>query len=169
MTRESPTSRDEPVDRVVDHLLGLADETESALYEAIESLRGEYRHLSEAGLIALARPAMQRLVAAALVEVYRHSQRGPVSSEEDQQVRAELEHRMRAMGSSQPLTGPVGVPVDTPMSPVEIRDALADDTSWRPPEGVGDRPWFETPHVYFMATKQGTRTYRGGTLRMDKE
>ena len=86
MNRESPTSRDEPVDRVVDRLLGLADETEYALYEAIWSLRGEYRDLSEAGLIALARPAMQRLVAAGLVEVYRHSQREPVSSEEDQQT-----------------------------------------------------------------------------------
>jgi len=160
MNRESPTSRDEPVDRVVDHLFRLADETEYALYEAISSLRGGYRDLSEAGLIALARPAMQRLVAAGFVKVYRHARREPVSSEEDQQVRAELERRMRAMGSSQPLTGPVGVPVDTPMSPAEIRDALADDTSWRPPAGVGDRPWFETPHVYFMATEQGTRSYR---------
>src|SRR5438445_7152381 len=109
MTTNSRTSGEAPLDRVESHLLGLADETEYALYEAIWSLRGEYRDLSEAGLIALARSAMQRLVAAGLVEVYRHSQRAPVPSEEDQQVRAELERRMRTMGSNQPLRGPVGV------------------------------------------------------------
>ena len=160
MTTNSRTSGEAPLDRVESHLLGLADETEYALYEAIWSLRGEYRDLSEAGLIALARPAMQRLIADGLVEVYRHSQRDPVSPEEDQQVRAELERRMAAMGSVQKVTGPVGVPVDTPMSSAQIGEALADDTSWRPPEGLGGRPWFETPHVYFVATEEGTRTYR---------
>ena len=103
---------------------------------------------------------MQRLIADGLVEVYRHSQRDPVSPEEDQQVRAELERRMAAMGSVQKVTGPVGVPVDTPMSSAQIGEALADDTSWRPPEGLGGRPWFETPHVYFVATEEGTRTFR---------
>jgi hypothetical protein len=90
-----------------------------------------------------------------MVEVYRHSQRDAASREEDKQVRAELERRMGA-----PVIGPVGVPVDTPMSSAQIEDALAEDTSWRPPEGVGGRPWFETPHVYFVATEQGTRIYR---------
>ena len=149
-----------PFDSVELHLLGLADEPEYALYEAIWSLRGEYRDRSEAELIALARPAIQRLVVDGLVEVYRHSQRDPASPEEDQRVRAELERRLRAMGSSQTTTGPVGVPVDTPMTPAEIGDALADETSWRPRDGVGGRPWFETPQVYFIATEKGTRTYR---------
>ena len=51
MTTNSRTSGEAPLDRVESHLLGLADETEYALYEAIWSLRGEYRDLSEAGLI----------------------------------------------------------------------------------------------------------------------
>src|SRR5438552_11511903 len=156
---EPPGGNNRIIDGVEDHLLALAVETEYALYEAIWSLRSDYPDLSEAGLVALARPAMQRLVADGLVEMYWHSQREPVSAEEDQQVRAELERRFRNMGSTQSVAGPVGVPIDTPMTAADVKGSLADDARWRPPQGAGGRPWFETPHVYFAATESGRREY----------
>jgi hypothetical protein len=148
------------MNRVEDHLLGLAVETEYALYETVWSLWGEYPESSEGDLVALARPAMRRLLADGLIEMYWHSSRDPASPEEDQQVRAELERRLRKLGSAQSVTGPVGVPVETSMTQAQIQEALGDDAWWRPPEGAAGRPWFETPHVYFLATDHGKRTHR---------
>lgn len=161
MSSEKPPRSDQTlVDRVENPVLALAIETENALYEAIWSLRGDYPDLSEVGLVALARPAMHRLFVDGLVEIYWHSQREPASAQEDQQVRAELERRFRNLGSTQSVTGPVGVPVETPMTSAQVQDSLADDARWRPPEGADGRPWFETPHVYFVATESGRRAYQ---------
>ena len=80
---------------------------------------------------------MHRLVRDGLIEMYWHSSR-----------------------ETQSVTGPISVPVDTPMTQAQIQDALVDDARWRPPDGTHGRPWVETPHVYFVATGEGEQAHR---------
>ena len=141
----------------------MAGETEWGLYEAIPELRAELPGLSDEEIEARARVALRAIWQRGLVDVYLESSRPPRDAAEERQIRDELARRPAGDDPSHA----VSVPVHTPLSPTEIEAVLVSTTAWRPPESIGDRPWFETPHPYFIVTAAGQAALRAERTATD--